>query len=86
MTFSDFGYSTWVLIGVFVLAVDLISSLIFDKIAASKKNSLISYPSLIAMLLIPYFLDTLYLIIILELMVVILWISGIKKYKADKVE
>jgi hypothetical protein len=80
------GGVNWIFLGVFVLAVDLIRSLIFDKTTASKRNSLISYPSLIAMLLIPYFIASLYLIIMVELMVVALWVYSIKKYNADKIE
>ncbi len=74
------------LVALFVLIVEMVRELIFSKTLSGRKNIIISFSSLIAMVLVPYFLETIYLIVICEIVILIIWIYCIKKQKAETIE
>ena len=74
------------LVALFVLIVEMVRELIFSKTLSGRKNIIISFSSLIAMVLVPYFLETIYLSVICEIVILIIWICCIKKQKAETIE
>jgi len=59
---------------VFLLLVGFVKDLLLSKTALGRKYTLISYPSMIGMVLTVYLVESIYIIIIMEASIVFLWI------------
>lgn len=58
----------------FLLILGFVKDMILSKTTLGRKYALVSYPSMIGMVLTVYLVDPLYIIIIMEILIVVIWI------------
>lgn len=58
----------------FLLILGFVKDLVFSKTALGRKYALVSYPSMIGMVLSVYLVEPLYIIIIMETLIVVIWV------------